>query len=230
MLLTGLVLGQLRTIGVQTVPAATNSAGAVAALRFYDGINQFLAGGPPDAFLVELDPNFVDRRTPMGGEGTAEDLLRYLSSLRATFSDLRVDISDPLVQGESVAVDLSLAGDFSGTFAGIEVSALDASGGFEYLRVANGKIAERWGSRDLPPMYETLLETDGPIVSGWLIEPHLERYRLDPNAAIDLDTSQGAVILAEAGTLDVAADEPFSPAPEGGAPTSIDQRAAAAGG
>ncbi len=64
--------------------------GAVAALRFDDGINQFLAGGAPDAFLVELDPNFVDRRTPMGGEGTAEELLRYLSSLRATFSDLPV--------------------------------------------------------------------------------------------------------------------------------------------
>jgi predicted ester cyclase len=229
MLMTGLVLGQLHTVGVQTVPAATNSAGAAAARRFYDGINHFLAGGAPDTFLAELDSDFVDRSNPMGGEGSAEDLLRYLSSLRATFPDLRVAIADPLAQGESVAVDLSLTGDFSGTFAGIEVSAQDASGGFELLRVANGKIVERWGSRDLPPMYETLLETEGPEVSGWLIEPHLERYRLDPNAAIELDTSQGAVILAEAGTLDVAADEPFSPTPESGASTPIDQRAAAAG-
>jgi quercetin dioxygenase-like cupin family protein len=37
------------------------------------------------------------------------------------------------------------------------------------------------------------------------------------------------VILAEAGTLDVAADERFGPAPEGGASPSIDPRAEAAG-
>jgi predicted ester cyclase len=230
MLMTGLVLGQLHTVGVQKLPVSANNAvGEVVARRFYDGINHYLAGGDPDAFLAELDSGFVDRTAPVGADGSAEDLVRYLSSLRATFPDLRVEISDPLVQGESVAVDLSLTGDFSGTFAGIEASAEDATGGFELLRVADGKVVERWGSRDLPPMYETLLETDGPDVSGWIIEPHLERHRLDPNAAVELFTSQGAVILAEAGTLDVAADEPFGPTPAGGASSSIDQRAEAAG-
>ena len=91
MLMTGLVLGQLHTVGVQKVPVATSdSDGEVAARRFYDGINQFLAGGEPDAFLAELDSGFVDHTAVLGGEGSIEDLLRYLSSLRATFPDLRV--------------------------------------------------------------------------------------------------------------------------------------------
>ena len=230
MLMTGLVLGQLRTVGVQRLSVtASNTTGEAAARDFYEGINQFLAGGVPDSFLAELDSDFVDHTELIGGEGSAEDLQRYLSSLRSTFPGLRFTIDNLLVRGESVAVDLSLTGDFSGTFAGVEASAEDARGGFERLRVVDDRIAERWGSRDLPPMYETLLEFDGPDVSVWPIEPHFERHRLDPKAAVELDTSRTAVILAEAGTLGVAADEPFSPAPAGGASYSTNQPAEAAG-
>jgi predicted ester cyclase len=215
MLLTGIVIGQLHTLGVDqpTIVAATDTSDTNTAGRFYERVNRFLADGEEEPLRDVLQPEFIDHSGSASADGSADDLLRYLSSLRNTFPGLRFRVTGLLAQGDSVAAYVSTAGDTAGQFAGVEVAAPGDGEGFEVLRVEAGKIAERWGSLGLPPLFETVLEVDGPPDTASLVEPAFERRILEPNGQFTMENELGGVLVAEKGSISLSVEGVAEPRP-----------------
>src|SRR5680860_266055 len=87
MLLTGLVVGQIYSLGapgLATVPAS-NPQALRTSERFYMAVNTLLESGDASSLRAVLHPGFIDHAA--GGEdpGTARDLETELLAVRASF-------------------------------------------------------------------------------------------------------------------------------------------------
>src|SRR5687768_1505677 len=136
-LVTGLVLGQMSSLGQKPVQiAATSDSGAAETARaFYRAINLYLRTG--DAQTVEqlLAPGFAGHAPLRAGVESAEAFLQYLESIRSTFPGLQLEVSDISAQAGTVAVDITLTGDTNGAFTGLPLDAGAGVSGYEVLRV-----------------------------------------------------------------------------------------------
>jgi predicted ester cyclase/mannose-6-phosphate isomerase-like protein (cupin superfamily) len=201
-LLTGLVLGQLRHLGIDQAAAvpSRNSSSLATAHVFYAAVNQYLGTGDPAPVADLLAPDFVSHNGSLADDQTAEEFLRYLASIRSGFPGLRFETADLVAQDNAVAVEVSLTGSRKGTFAGLDVEAGSGGAGYELLGINEGQVVELWGSRDLP-LFETMLEADGPAVSNSYLEPQFERRFFDKGTEFSYENAQGAVLIPESAGL-----------------------------
>jgi predicted ester cyclase len=73
------------------------------------------------------------------------------------FPDLRITVEDALVDGDRIAVRLSVAGTHTGP--GVAAAPTNKAASFSGMciaRIENGKIAEAWNSFDFLSMYQQL--------------------------------------------------------------------------
>ena len=84
-------------------------------------------------------------RTPVGPEG----LKMTVAWIRSSFSDLRYDIKDEIVEGDKVVVRLISSGRHTGEFIGFPPTGKTFSvEQIHIYRIAEGRIIEHWSSRD----------------------------------------------------------------------------------
>lgn len=99
-------------------------------------IGEILNRGNLSAIDDLFAPAFVDRSSPDQPPGP-EGVKGYVSSVRAGFPDLRVDINDLIAEGDKVAVRTTWQGSYqSGSQAGRTM--------IQIFRLADGKIVEEW--------------------------------------------------------------------------------------
>lgn len=203
MLLTGLVLGQMTSLGRNPAPLAATSdtASAETARAFYSAINLFLKTGDAGSVAHVLAPTFVGHSAHSSREESADDLIHYWQSLRSTFSGLKLEVSDLSAQAGIVAVDVTITGETSGSFAGVALDAGAGVSGYEVLRVEGEQIVERWGSREMPPLYQFGISVDIPIPANAIPEPRIERLTFEPNGSLEVIDHDGFVLIAESGTI-----------------------------
>lgn len=96
-----------------------------------------------------LAPDFVDHSHPELPPGP-EPVKRMVADLRAAFPDAQTTVEAMICEGDIVAFRFTLRGTHTGgPFAGIPPSSKTLTlTGMDFIRVADGRIAELWSSQD----------------------------------------------------------------------------------
>lgn len=112
-----------------------------------------------DAFFAS---DFVDHNPVLPGLSGVEGARLVFTTYRRAFPDLRFTLLDMIVEGDRVAWRWSSRGTHQDDFMGIRPTGKQiTAGGVEIYRIANGKIAERWGNFDV---LRLLLQLGGRFV------------------------------------------------------------------
>jgi predicted ester cyclase len=97
-----------------------------------------------------IHPDFVDHEPahpehPVGPESVKQTA----RSLNSAFGELRFEVEDELAEGDKVFQLVTMSGRHKGPLMGREPTGKPFAVRHMYLwRIADGKIAEHWGSRD----------------------------------------------------------------------------------
>jgi len=115
--------------------------------RFYEEV---LAGGNLaliDEFVMD---DIQDHEDPMPGQPPGKDGVKfYTNAIRTAFPDLTVKLDPAFAEGDLEASHVVLSGTHKGDFLGIPASGKSVEfSSVDIIRVADGKVAEHWGSSD----------------------------------------------------------------------------------
>ena len=103
-------------------------------------------GALTDEIVVE---DFVDHTNPPGMQHGREGHRAILALFHASFPGLRFEIDDVFVCGDRAALRLTMRATHTGEFFGIPATGRDVTvEGTHILRLANGQVAEHWGTND----------------------------------------------------------------------------------
>ena len=121
--------------------------------RAYEAINQKNL----DALDEMVASDMIDR-DPAPGQGPGlEGVKQYFSSLHTAFPDVQMNIDDMIAEGDKVVARVNVGGTHQGEFMGIDPTGNRVTiTGIDILRIADGKIVERWGKFDDLSMMQQL--------------------------------------------------------------------------
>ena len=95
------------------------------------------------AGYLDHEPAHPDRSD--GPEGVKQTV----RSLHETFGELRFDVEDEIAEGDKVVQRVTMSGRHSGPLMGRQPTGTRFAVRHVYIwRIADGKLAEHWGSRD----------------------------------------------------------------------------------
>lgn len=102
--------------------------------------------GVIDQFVA---PDVIDHN-PLPGQGPGVEGVKQLFALfRQAFPDAQVSVEDIIAEGDKVVIRTSVCATHSGAFMGISPTGKTVStSGIEIIRIAGGKMVERWGAAD----------------------------------------------------------------------------------
>lgn len=105
--------------------------------------------------LVARD--FIEHSALPGLPPGRDGFKQFLTMLATAFPDLHVTIEDILTDRDKVVVRLTIRGTHRGELMGMPPTNKPATwSGIDIIRIANGKMVERWGERDLLRLMEQL--------------------------------------------------------------------------
>jgi steroid delta-isomerase-like uncharacterized protein len=119
--------------------------------------NEDVWGRGDQAALEELlDPDFVDHDALPGQPPGREGHQQILAAFRSAFPDLNVTTEDIVAEGEKVVSRWTARGTHQGELLGIAPTGNGVTiKGIDVLRVAEGRIVERWAQfNDLEMMQQ----------------------------------------------------------------------------
>lgn len=154
---------------------------------FYAAANDILRNGNPGALDRLVAADLVEHPAGPVGDGRA-GLARRLAALHAAFPAARFMVEDLISQGDAVLAWVRLQGAEPGAFLGMPVpTELTGWGPLEVSRVSEGRIVERWASREVPVLLEPLVEAPLAVPAQTPAELLLARYTYAPGAAWPMD-------------------------------------------
>ena len=84
-----------------------------------------------------------------GGESGIEGFKQTVRALRFAFPDLRFTVDQMIVNGDQVVTRTTMQGTHKNSFMGVDPTGKQVTvSGFDIFRVADGVVAERWGTLD----------------------------------------------------------------------------------
>ncbi len=104
-----------------------------------------------DACVAEqiIHPDFVDHTNPPGMQHGLAGHNAIVSLFRAAFPDQWWEIHDLIAEGDKVVARTTMRGTHLGDFFGVPATGRSVTlPGVHVLRIADGRIAEHWGSND----------------------------------------------------------------------------------
>ncbi len=85
----------------------------------------------------------------LGGKSGIEGFKQTVRALRFAFPDLRFTVEQIIVNGDQVMTRTTMQGTHKNSFLGIDPTNKQvAVSGFDIFRIADGVVAERWGTLD----------------------------------------------------------------------------------
>ncbi len=119
------------------------------ARRLYDVFNQALRTGDVAALSTVLSADTVDHNPAPGQAPGLEGVKQVFSQFRAAFPDLQFMVADMIAEGDKVASRITSSGTHKGDFQGLPATGKQVTlAGIDILRIAGGKVVERWGEFD----------------------------------------------------------------------------------
>ena len=119
--------------------------------------NEDVWGRGDEAALVELlDSDFVDHDALPGQSPDREGHRQILAAFRSAFPDLNVTTEDIVGEGDKVVTRWTARGTHQGDLMGIAPTGKEVTiKGIDVLRIAEGRIVERWAQyNDLEVMQQ----------------------------------------------------------------------------
>jgi predicted ester cyclase len=108
---------------------------------------EFNSGG--DIANEIIHPRFVDHTNPPGMQHGIAGHQAIVALFRGAFPDMRWRVEDSVAESDRVVVRLSLEATHTGAFFGIPATGRPIRvQGVHILRIADGRLAEHWGSND----------------------------------------------------------------------------------
>ncbi len=122
---------------------------AIARRLVEDGFNK----GNLDIFDELVAPDFVNHDPPPGLPPTLEGWKQSATMFRAAFPDMHIHIEDEIAEEDRVTGRFTAHGTHQGELMGIPGTDKEVTiTGIYILRIADGKIAERWEEADFMGM------------------------------------------------------------------------------
>ena len=124
-------------------------------------IEEVVIGGRLELMDQLVAPDFVNHNVAGTGEAAhsvgVEPFKREMAALRAAFPDISASIEDVVAEGDRVSVRARMTGTHLGQFMGLAPTGrrIDVAS-FSTVRIANGKLAERWHLPDRAAILEQL--------------------------------------------------------------------------
>lgn len=108
--------------------------------------------------LEELSaPDFINHNAPPGFPPTREGWRQATAMFRAAFPDVHVHIEDEIAEGDRVTGRFTAHGTHQGELMGIPATGKEVNvTGIYILRLADGKIVERWEEADMMGLMQQL--------------------------------------------------------------------------
>jgi steroid delta-isomerase-like uncharacterized protein len=133
--------------------------------------NEDVWGRGDEAALEELlAPDFVDHDALPGQSPDREGHRQILAAFRSAFPDLNVTTEDIVSEGDKVVTRWTARGTHQGELMGIAPTGKGVTiKGIDVLRVAEGRIAERWAQFNDLEVMQQLGAVPGPGQEG--VEP-----------------------------------------------------------
>jgi predicted ester cyclase len=97
-----------------------------------------------------IHPAFVDHEPTLSDQPIGPECVKQtVRDLHGWFGDLRFEIEDEIAEGNTVVQLVTMSGHHAGRFMGREPTGKPFAVRHIYIwRIADGKIADHWGSRD----------------------------------------------------------------------------------
>ena len=112
----------------------------------------------PEELPAFLADDFVAHDLPPG-----MSLMQFRTISNAALPDQKIEVLRLIAEGDLVSAHLNVIGTHTGVFRGIQPTGKKISFEiFEFVRMENGKIAERWGLVDWINVYKQLGVTQLP--------------------------------------------------------------------
>ena len=112
--------------------------------------------GDEGALEELLDPDFVDHDALTGQSPDRDGHRQILAAFRSAFPDLNVTTEDIVAEGDKVVTRWTARGTHQGDLMGIAPTGREVTiKGIDVLRIAEGRIVERWAQfNDLEMMQQ----------------------------------------------------------------------------
>jgi steroid delta-isomerase-like uncharacterized protein len=122
--------------------------------RFFD---QFGNEGNLDIADELFSDDFFDHAAPPGTRLGPEGAKQFLKKVRTSFPDLHITLEDLIAEKDKVVVRITVRGTHEGDLMGVSPTHRQATWkGIDIFRMIEGKIVERWVSRDTLGMMQQL--------------------------------------------------------------------------
>ena len=145
-----LIVGAL-LIGASTAEAADTGA---AADRIYSAVTRIYEEVFNMGNLEQVDTliaaEYIDHNPiGLGGESGIEGFKQTVRALRFAFPDLHFKVEQMIVNGNTVVTRTTMHGTHKNSFMGVDPTGKQVkASGFDIFRIADGVVAERWGTLD----------------------------------------------------------------------------------
>jgi predicted ester cyclase len=195
-----------RTAAVATVPIVepvdSDQRTAEVVGAFYEAANAVIRTGDASALEPIVAPDFFDHTVSAGVTPDRAGLGRYLAAIHATTPAARLSVEELVAVGDRAMARVTLRADVPREFLGAPVRGVQVAWGtLDVFRVADRRVAERWGDAANPVFLETLrkmpLSTRLPIRAGIA----LEHVALRPGDRVVGPAAESRLLFLEAGTL-----------------------------
>jgi predicted ester cyclase len=113
-------------------------------------LDEIYAAGDLELADELVHPDFVDHEPAHGEQPTGpESVKQTVRHLHAMFGELRFHVEDEIAEGDRVVQLVTMSGRHVGPLMGREPTTREFTVRHVYIwRVADGQIADHWGSRD----------------------------------------------------------------------------------
>jgi steroid delta-isomerase-like uncharacterized protein len=114
-----------------------------------------------------IHPDFLDHTNPPGMQHGLAGHRAIVTLFRAAFPDQWWQIEDLVAEGDKVVARTTMRGTHLGDFFGIAATGRKVTlPGVHIMRIADGKIAEHWGSNDDLGLMRQLGAIPEPAAAG----------------------------------------------------------------
>jgi len=137
------------------------------ARRVYEAFSQAVSTGNWATLDAVLAADAIDHN-PVPGQGPGlEGVKQVFAVFAAGFPDLHFTVEDMIAEGDKVVSRLTMHGTHRGDFQGIAPTGKSITQtGIDILRLAGGKVIERWGEFDNLGLMQQLGVIPAPGQSG----------------------------------------------------------------
>ena len=145
-LLIGTSTAQEASLKMTGDRATVSSAYSVVSRIYEEVLNK----GELDQVDTLIAAEYIDHNpVGPGGKSGIEGFKQTVRALRFAFPDLRISVEQMIVNGDQVVARTTMRGTHKNSFMGVDPTGKPITvSGFDIFRVADGVVAERWGTLD----------------------------------------------------------------------------------